>query len=72
MMTEQHYLLLAGSALVMIGLAIIIFSIKPRQNGFRGIILCGPTSMVWAGKNKFVLLIPLLFIALLIALVFLI
>jgi len=69
-MVEQQYLLFLGSALIMFGLVILMFSIKPKHNGSAGIILLGPIPIVWGGKNKLILLIPLLF-ALVVALVFL-
>jgi len=69
-MVEQQYLLFSGSALIMFGLLMLIFSIKPKHNGSTGIILLGPIPIVWRGKNKSILLIPLLFFALMVALVF--
>ena len=61
-MVEQQYLLFLGSALIMFGLFIIMFSIRPRQNGSTGIMLLGPIPIVWGGKSKLVFLIPLLFV----------
>ena len=69
-MVEQQYLLFLGSALIMFGLIMLMFSIKPKHSGSTGIILLGPIPIVWGGKNKLILLIPLLFLALLVALVF--
>jgi len=69
-MIWQQYLLFLGSALIMLGLSMIIFSIKPKHNGSTGIILLGPIPIVWRGKNKLMFLIPLLFV-LVIALAFL-
>jgi len=70
-MVEQHYLLFLGSALIMVGLVMLMFSIRPKHNGSTGIILLGPIPIIWGGKNKLMLLIPLLFFALIVALVFL-
>ena len=70
-MVEQQHLLFLGSALVMFGLVMLMFSIKPKHNGSTGIILLGPIPIVWGGKNKLIFLIPLLFFALIVALVFL-
>ncbi|HLE34666.1 MAG TPA: DUF131 domain-containing protein [Nitrososphaerales archaeon] len=61
-MVEQQYLLFLGSALIMFGLFIIMFSIRPKQNGSTGIMLLGPIPIVWGGKSKLVFLIPLLFV----------
>ncbi len=69
-MVWQQYLLFLGSALIMLGLFTLIFSIKPKHNGSTGIILLGPIPIVWGGKNKLMLLVPLLFV-LVIALAFL-
>ena len=69
-MVEQQYLLFLGSALIMLGLFMIMFSIKPRHDGSTGVMLLGPIPIVWGGKNKLVFLIPILFV-LIIALVFL-
>ena len=69
-MVEQQYLLFLGSALIMLGLFMIMFSIKPRHNGSTGMMLLGPIPIVWGGKSKLVFLIPILFV-LIIALVFL-
>ena len=69
-MVEQQYLLFLGSALIMFGLVMLIFSIKPKRNGSTGIILLGPIPIMWGGKNKLILLIPLLF-ALIVVLAFL-
>jgi uncharacterized membrane protein len=70
-MVEQQYLLFLGSALIMLGLVMLMFSIKPKRNGSTGIILLGPIPIVWGGRSKLMLLIPLLFLALTVALVFL-
>jgi len=70
MMIEQQYLLFLGSALIMLGLVMLMLSIKPKHNGSTGIILLGPIPIVWGGKNKLIFLIPLLFLALMVALVF--
>jgi len=70
-MVEQQHLLFLGSALIMFGLIMLMFSIKPKHNGSTGIILLGPIPIVWGGKNKLIFLIPLLFFALIVALVFL-
>ncbi len=69
-MFGQQYLLFLGSALIMLGLFMIIFSTRPKNNGSTGIILLGPIPIVWGGKNKLIFLIPLLFV-LTIVLVFL-
>ena len=61
-MVEQQYLLFLGSALIMFGLFMIMFSIKPKHKGSTGIMLLGPIPIVWGGKNKLVFLIPLLFV----------
>ncbi len=61
-MVEQQYLLFLGSALIMFGLFMIMFSIRPKQNGSTGIVLLGPIPIVWGGKSKLVFLIPLLFV----------
>ena len=61
-MVEQQYLLFLGSALIMFGLFMIMFSIRPKQNGSTGIMLLGPIPIVWGGKSKLVFLIPLLFV----------
>jgi len=71
MMAEHQYLMFLGSALIMLGLIILMFSVKQRQNGSTGIILLGPIPIVCGGKNKMTLLFPLLFLALIVALVFL-
>ncbi len=71
MIVEHHYVMFLGSALIMLGLIILMFSVKQRQNGSTGIILLGPIPIVWRGKNKMILLFPLLFLALIVALVFL-
>ncbi len=60
-MVKQPYLLFLGSALMMLGLFMIMFSMKPKRSGSVGIILLGPIPIVWGGKNKLMLLIPLLF-----------
>lgn len=70
-MVEQQYLLFLGSALIMFGLLMLMFSIKPKRNGSTGIILLGPIPIMWGGKNRSILLIPVIFLALMIALVFL-
>ena len=61
-MVEQQYMMMLflGSALIMFGLVMLMFSIKPKHNGSTGIILLGPIPIVWGGKNKLILLIPLL------------
>jgi len=69
-MVEQQYLLFLGSALIMVGLFMIMFSIRPKQNGSTGIILLGPIPIIWGGKSKLVFLIPLIFV-LIVMLVFL-
>ncbi len=69
-MVEQQYLLFLGSALVMLGLFMIMFSIRPKQDGSTGILLLGPIPIIWGGKSKLVFLVPLL-IVLVIMLVFL-
>jgi uncharacterized membrane protein len=61
-MIEQQYLLFLGSALIMVGLFMIMFSIKSRQNGSTGIILLGPIPIVWGGKSKLIFLIPLILV----------
>ena len=70
-MVEQQYLLFLGSALIMVGLFMIMFSIRPRQNGSTGIMLLGPIPIVWGGKNKLMFLIPLILIILMIMMVLL-
>lgn len=70
MMSEHHYLMFLGSALIMLGLIILMFSVKQRQNGSAGIILLGPIPIVWGRKNKMILIFPFLFLALIVALVF--
>lgn len=69
-MVEQQHLLFLGSALIMLGLVMLMFSIKPKPNSPSGIILLGPIPIIWGGKNRLVLLIPLL-LALVVALVLL-
>lgn len=61
-MVEQQYLLFLGSALIMFGLFMIMFSIRPKQNGSTGIMLLGPIPIVWGGKSKLVFLIPLILV----------
>lgn len=61
-MVEQQYLLFLGSVLVMLGLFMIMFSIRPKQNGSTGIMLLGPIPIIWGGKSKLVFLIPLIFV----------
>ncbi len=61
-MVEQQYLLFLGTALIMFGLFVIMFSIRPKQNGSTGILLLGPLPIIWGGKNKVVFLIPLIFV----------
>ncbi len=61
-MVEQQYLLFLGSALVMVGLFMIMFSIRPKQSGSTGILLLGPIPIVWGGKSKLVFLVPLIFV----------
>jgi uncharacterized membrane protein len=61
-MVEQQYLLFLGSALIMLGLFMIMFSIRAEHNGSTGIMLLGPIPIVWGGKSKLVFLIPLLFV----------
>jgi uncharacterized membrane protein len=69
-MVEQQYLLFLGSALIMVGLFMIMFSIRPKQNGSTGIILLGPIPIIWGGKSKLMFLIPLILV-LIVMLVFL-
>jgi uncharacterized membrane protein len=61
-MVEQQYLLFLGSALIMVGLFMIMFSIRPKQNGSTGIILLGPIPIIWGGKSKLIFLIPLILV----------
>ncbi|MGH9878090.1 MAG: DUF131 domain-containing protein [Nitrososphaerales archaeon] len=61
-MVEQQYLLFLGSALVMVGLFMIMFSIRPKQSGSTGILLLGPIPIVWGGRSKLVFLVPLIFV----------
>ena len=69
-MVEQQYLLFLGSALIMVGLFIVMFSIRPKRNGSTGIMLLGPIPIVWGGKSKLLFLIPLILV-LIVMLVFL-
>ncbi|MFQ5921107.1 MAG: hypothetical protein ACE5JV_03725 [Nitrososphaerales archaeon] len=71
---QPPYLLFLGSTLIMFGLFMLMFSFKPRQRGSSGILLLGPIPIVWGGggKNRMMLiLLPLLFFALILGLVFL-
>jgi uncharacterized membrane protein len=70
-MVEQHQLLFLGSALVMLGLFMLALSIKPRLSGSAGIMLLGPIPIVWGGRNRTMLLIPLAIFAIIFALVIL-
>jgi len=56
-MVEQFQLFFLGSILVMLGLIIMMLSIKPRRSGSTGIILLGPIPIIWGGKNKLLLAI---------------
>ena len=69
-MVEQQYLLFLGSALIMVGLFMVMFSIRPKRNGSTGIMLLGPIPIVWGGKSKLLFLIPLILV-LIVMLVFL-
>lgn len=70
-MIEQQQLLFLGSALVMIGLFMLMFSMRARDTGSAGIILLGPIPIAWGGRNRSLLLIPLLVLAIMLASVFL-
>jgi len=54
---EQFQLFSLGSVLVILGLVVLIFSIKPRISGTIGIILLGPLPIMWGGRNKSILVI---------------
>ncbi len=69
-MVWQQYLLFLGPGLIMLGLFMIVFSIRAKNNGSTGIILLGPIPIVWGGKNELMFLIPILLV-LMIVLVFL-
>ncbi|MFQ5920942.1 MAG: DUF131 domain-containing protein [Nitrososphaerales archaeon] len=67
---QQPYLLFLGSALVMFGLFMLMLSFKPRLGGSTGILLLGPIPIVWGGRNRLIFLVPLLILALIFALAF--
>lgn len=67
---EQQQLLFLGSALVMAGLFMLMFSIRPRNSGSMGVMLLGPIPIVWGGRNKYMVLIPILIFVFMLMLVF--
>ncbi|MEM2759539.1 MAG: DUF131 domain-containing protein [Nitrososphaerales archaeon] len=56
-MVEQLQLLSVGLILVMLGIIVTVFSLKPRGRGSTGIILLGPIPIVWGGSNKSLLVV---------------